>query len=149
MAGSHLTQPEADALIALDKISENGDVHDYPDLGGSLRIPLTCKRDKESFMLDITRGRIELRRGSFQNRARQNIVLVRLDISGGKHRNPDGELVPCPHIHIYREDFGTKWAKSVDLDLFSNIEDQWQLLQDFMKFCNITDPPTILNGLFT
>ncbi|MCG8603956.1 hypothetical protein MJD09_03025 [bacterium] len=149
MANSDILQAEADALIAMRKIKVEDDVHEYPDLGGSLRIPLTSEDKREEFVLDITRSRIDIAKGTLQNRARQIIVLVRLDYGGPLHRNPDGEEIPCPHLHIYREGYGVKWAMPIPGRDFSSIHDHWQTLQDFMRYCNIIDKPKISKGLFT
>lgn len=48
---------------------------------------------RENFLLDIRRGKIDLLKATNQNRARQTIVLVRLDLGGAPHRNPDGEEI--------------------------------------------------------
>ena len=111
MATTDLLQSEAAALIALAKIKVNDDLYDYPGTGGSLIVPLTSQDKREEFLLDIYRGRIDLLKGTYQNRARQVIVLVRVDFGGAPHRNPDGTEVPCPHLHLYREGFGDKWAQ--------------------------------------
>lgn len=64
------------------------------------------------------------------------------------YRNPDGEEVPCPHLHTYREGYGYKWAIEVHSDQFPSIqEDSWQTLQDFMQYCNIVVPPDIQRGI--
>lgn len=148
MATLDILQAEADALITMKKIKVNDDVHEYPDLGGSLRIPLISEDKREEFMVDITRGKIEIAKGTLQNRARQVIILLRLDYGGALHRNPDEEEIPCPHLHIYREGYGDKWAVPIPTHDFPNIHDHWQTLQDFMRYCNITDKPKITKGLF-
>jgi len=148
MANFDILQAEANALIAMKKIKVNDDIHEYPDLGGSLRIPLTSEDRREEFMVDITRGKIEIAKGTLQNRARQVIILLRLDYGGALHRNPDEEEIPCPHLHIYREGYGDKWAVPIPTHDFPNIHDHWQTLQDFMRYCNITDKPKITKGLF-
>ena len=84
-----------------------------------------------------------------QNRARQVVVLVRLDLGGAPHRNPDDEEILAPHLHMYREGYGDKWAISVPADRFTATPDLWVTLEDFMRFCNITQPPHIERGLFT
>lgn len=112
-------------------------------------MPLTSQDKREDFLLDIYRGRIDLLKGTYQNRARQVIVLVRIDFGGAPHRNPDGNEVPCPHLHLYREGFGDKWAVPLPADKFPNIGDLWQTLEDFMLFCNVVDRPVIVRGLFT
>ncbi len=142
-----LTQQEADALIAMDKVRISDERYLFPQLGGSLRIPLKSKDAREEFMLDITRGQINLKKNTFQNRARKAIVLVRVDIDGPPHCNPDDKIVDCPHIHTYREGFGDKWAVSLP-DFFSKPDDSWTTLEEFMKYCNISDKPNITRELF-
>jgi hypothetical protein len=113
MSDSHLTQTEADALIAMPKIRADDDRYCYPDLGGAICMPLTSEDKQENFLLDVSRGRIDLLKVKYQNRGRQVIVLVRLDLGGPGHRNPDGEEISTPHLHVYREGYGDKWAVPV------------------------------------
>jgi len=138
-----LTKTEITALIAMDKVKANDETWLYPNLGGKISIPLMSADKREQFSLDITRGRIDLRKGTYQNRARQVIVLVRLDFGGSPHRNPDGEEMPCPHLHICDEKYGTKWAVAVPKEHFGKVSDPQVTLGDFMHFCHIVDPPTI------
>jgi hypothetical protein len=132
MPTSEITQTEADALIAVEKQRVNDDEHNYPGGGGKLTIPLQSADRREQFMLDISRRRIDLYKGKYQNRARQIVVLVRLDIGGAPHRNPDGTEIACPHLHLYREGYGDKWAYPVPLDRFGRMGDLWGTLEDFM-----------------
>lgn len=148
MAEINLTQAEADALIAREKRRIDDERWNYPGLGGSISIPLVSSDKRENFFLDIGRGHIDLLKGTYQNRSRQVIVLVRLDFGGWPHRNPDDEEIPCPHLHIYREGYGDKWAMPIPADMFSNVSDLWQTLEDFMRLCNIIEPPLIDKGLF-
>lgn len=147
MAEIDLTQDEADALIAMPKLKINDDVTYYPNPGGSLAIPLRSIDKTEDFLLDIKRGRIDLMKATYQNRARKTIVLVRLDLSGAPHRNPDGEEVASPHLHVYREGYGDKWAGPLPTDSFRDTADHWTALSDFMRYCNITQPPDIQKGI--
>lgn len=148
MADPNLTQAEADALIAMEKQCVTDVEYDFPMAGDSLAVPLQSSDKREQFYLDISRGRIDLLRGKYQSRARQVIVLVRLDFGGRPHRNPDDQELPCPHLHVYREGYGTKWAMPVPIDQFRRISDLYGTLEDFMRFCNITRPPYINRGLF-
>ena len=144
-----LTQSEADALIAMEKHRLDEQEYDYPALGGSIAVPLVSLDKRESFLLDVSRGRIDLKKGAYQNRARQVVVLVRLDFGGPMHRNPDGLEMPCPHLHLYREGFGDKWALAVPADRFANLGDLWLTLEQFMQYCNITRAPNIRRGLWS
>ena len=149
MADMNLTQAEADALIAMEKHRSTEDRSDFPMGGESLVLPLQSADKREHFILDLRRGRIDLRKVTMQNRGRQVVVLVRLDLGGAPHRNPDDEEVPAPHLHIYREGYGDKWAVPIPADRFRDVGNVWTTLEDFLQFCNITQPPYIERGLFT
>ena len=148
MAAADLTQPEADALLALEKRRVDATEWDYP-VPGTISIPLVSTDRREPFILDLRRGRIDLAKGAYQNRGRQVVVLARLDFGSAPHRNTDGKEIGSPHLHLYREGFGDKWAFPVPKDRFADMDDRWQTLQDFMRFCNVVEPPDIRRVLFT
>ena len=143
MADTNLTQAEADTLMEMEKHRVDDERTDFPGEGQRANIPLHSRDRRELFRLDLSRGRIDLRKITMQNRARQSVVLARLDLGGAPHRNPDGAEIPVPHLHIYREGYGDKWAVSAPSDHFSDIENLQKMLDDFMRYCNITHPPHI------
>lgn len=149
MADINLTQAEANALIAMEKHRASEDRSDFPMGGRSLVLPLQSSDKREQFLLDLSRGRIDLLKVKMQNRGRQVVVLVRLDLGGAPHRNPDDEEISTPHLHVYREGYGDKWAMPVPADRFRNPGDVWATFEDFLRFCNVTQPPHIERGLFT
>ena len=149
MADMNLTQAEADALIAMEKHRINEDRSDFPMGGQALVLPLQSSDKREQFLLDLSRGRIDLLKVKMQNRGRQVVVLVRLDLGGAPHRNPENEEIPAPHLHVYREGYGDKWAIPIPADRFTATTDLWTTLEEFMGFCSITQPPHIEWGLFT
>jgi hypothetical protein len=112
-------------------------------------VPLQSPDKREQFLLDLSRGRIDLLKVKMQNRARQVMVLARIDLSGAPHRNPDDQEIRGPHLHVYREGFGDKWAVPLAADRFRNPSDVWTTFEDFLGFCNITRPPHVERGLFT
>lgn len=147
MADINLTQSEADFLLKIEKYSVNEGNLDLPDLGGSVSVPLISHDKKENFILDISKGRIDIKRQKFQSRTRDAIILARLDLNN-PHRNPDNQEIGVPHLHLYKEGFNDKWAYELP-DIFQNTEDFWQTLQDFMKFCNVIKSPNFRRGLFS
>ncbi|MCO6453564.1 MAG: hypothetical protein J5I90_22470 [Caldilineales bacterium] len=147
MADILLTQAEADALLALKKYRIDDTMWPYPGPGEKIIVPLESADKKESFLLDVSRGSINLAKGTYQNRARKVIVLARLDFNGPPHRNPDGIDIPCPHLHIYREGYGDKWAIVLPEGKFTDETDPWAMLQDFMNYCNIEEKPDIQKSL--
>lgn len=147
MSDGTLAQTDAEALFRMDKVRANDDEVTFPDLGGRVEVPLFSADRRESFSLDINRKCISLLTG-YQTRARQTVVLARLDFAA-PHRNPDGEEVGVPHLHLYREGYGDKWATEVPVGMLSNPNDAWVVLHDFMIYCRIVDAPRFTRGLFT
>ena len=98
VADINLTQEDADALLAMEKHRADDTAHEYPSLGGGIRVPVLSPDKRETFFLDITRSQIKLTKGTYQNRARGVAILARLDFGGAPHRNPDDEEIPCPHL---------------------------------------------------
>jgi hypothetical protein len=158
-----LTQSEADALIALGKKRTSNDTYNFPFSREILTIPIISIDGRESFLLDINKkGSIKLTRCTYQERYRRIIILVRLDIDGQPHTNPEVDIVPlpylipyngqtikCPHLHLYVEDYMDKWAIPAPANEFPNTKDLYKTLEDFFRYCNIIEPPIIQRGLFT
>lgn len=148
MAEIDLSQSEADGLIAMEKHRLTDDILSFPGPGQRLVIPLRSPDHRELFSLDVVRSSIKLTKGMFQNRARQVIILLRLDVDGAPHRNPDGAEIPCPLLHVYREGYGDKWAVPAPLSLQPNDGKLYSVLAQFMQHCNVTQQPTVQEGLF-
>ena len=140
-----LSQDEANMLIEMPKQRVNNGITYLPGRGVSMILPLVSEDHQEQFSLDIYRGRIDLAKLRYQNRGRQVVILLRLDLLGPIHTNPDGAELPCPHLHKYRQGYSDKWAYPIPSD-FANLADTWQTLQDFMHYCNIIRPPEIQRG---
>jgi hypothetical protein len=141
VADAELTQTEADYLIALDKYAEDQRVWRYPSGGGKLAIPLRSQDWRETFLLDLRRARIDLFKSTHQTRARKVYPLIRLDIGTNRHQNPDGEWIGPNHIHRYCKGYGDKWAEELPDGVFSDLTDPIRTLDDFMRYCNIVEPP--------
>jgi hypothetical protein len=148
LADINLTQAEADALIEMEKCRADEKDYLFPRPGERISIPLTSPDKRENFMLDVTRAQIKLTKATYQNRARQAIILMRLDLDGPPHRNPDGTEIPCPHFHIYREGYSDKWAIPAPLGRYTDTLNLSSTFEAFMQHCNITDPPNIQKALF-
>ena len=149
MADIDITQEKADELIAMEKHRVNEKEWLFSAPGERLAIPLISADKREHFMLNVSRAQVKLTKATYQNRARQAIILMRLDIDGPPHRNPDGVEIPCPHLHIYREGHGDKWAVPAPADRYPNTLDLFSTFETFMTHCNITEPPIVQKGLFS
>jgi hypothetical protein len=147
MSETDLNQAEANAFIGAEKHCAATKEWEFPMFGGKLIIPLTSPANSEEYLLDLSRVQYNLTKSTYQNRVRRMIVLVRLDLGGSPHRNPDGEDIACPHLHIYREGFGDKWACPLP-EFFTDPCDAIRTLHEFMEYCNITIVPRFRTGLF-
>lgn len=150
MAELLLIQAEGDALLALEKvaIANNVDI-DLPDLGGAIDLNFISHNGREEFVLNYTRHTINLSKRNHHFRGRKVVGLARLDLDGPPHRNPDGQEVAACHLHLYREGYGLKWAFEIPSDSFTNLDDAFQTLEDFMRYCNIVQFPRIRRSLFS
>jgi hypothetical protein len=141
-----LTQQEADDLLSLEKHYRGGK-EIFIDLNKNLCIPLHSPDNREEFILDIWRGAISLKKTKFQTRARTTVILVRVDIGGAPHRNPDGIEIQCPHIHFYKAGFDDKWAEPLS-NHFINFNDPIKILHEFMKYCKVITRSCVQGVLF-
>ena len=148
MADGNLAQNVADALLAMEKHRVHEDALIFPARGGRAEAELQSPNGRNKFRLYVGRGYAEYRNVSMHNRTGENVVLARLDIGGPTHRNPDDEEIPCPHLHLYSEVDGYKWAIPLPPERFTLASDPYRTLDEFMSYCNITRPPRIQRGLF-
>ena len=149
ISGAPPVQAEADRLIAMPKRRRDDTIWYFPGPGDSLKIPVIAVDKTEEFLIDIGRSRIVLNKVSYQARWQSVVILVRLDLAGAPHRNPDGAEIPCPHIHIYREGFADKWARPLAAVEFSSSGDIVVVCDEFMTFCSVVDLPDVQRTLFT
>lgn len=149
MSSVDLSQIQATELLALEKQAVDRTIHRFPLAGESITLQLESTDQREQFLLDLSRARIAVSKVKMQARARQVYVLARIDLGGAPHRNPDGEEVDCPHLHLYRAGYGDKWAVPLPVDKFPQPSDIWDTYERFLRFCNVTRPPSVERGLFT
>jgi len=129
-----LTQMEANELISMKKKFEN---KKQTVLNESFEecFNLISENKQEHFVLDMKQGKIDLKKIKYQNRFDEVIPLVRFE-SKGIHENPDGTIIKGPHIHIYKEGYGDKFAVPSP---FNNPEDVLESIKQFCKYCNIEE----------
>ena len=121
-------------LMSLIKYFDKPNLVAVPQIGDNLNFGLHTNSTQDSFIFDLDRsGKIELK---FKNQLRkESILLVRMDINGPPHINPDGEAVSGSHIHIYKEGYGLKWAHELEEKLLT-LPDKTNVLDIFRIFCD-------------
>ncbi len=157
-----LVQAEADDLFRMVK---------QPRSAANLHVEITASIDRreielvsidgrELFILDIGRTGVVEFKYKLQKRARRNIVLRRLDWIGSPHTNPEVDNLPsgindamngvevaCPHIHIYIEGWGDKWAVPAHVEIGNEIE-IISASNAFINYLNINNTTFFRGGLF-
>ena len=98
----NLTPSEVDSLIKSAKTMQEKYPADMPM--GKINDQFTLADNSYGVDYKFRRYRhpIDESRFSINIRIRENNnFLVRLDIQNGTHKNPDGQIIPQNHIHIY------------------------------------------------
>lgn len=116
-------------------------------------VKLNAKSQSDFFIIDVNRRGNSIKKITLQLRAekKKELPLLRLDILGPPHPNPEGdfpyagEIIPCPHLHIAHEDYGDAIAyplNSETANLYLSEDELQDLIFIFKSFlfrCNIVD----------
>lgn len=138
-----LAQDEADDLIAVEKHFVDHAPLVVTGSGIDVSRALVSNDGGEDFVLDVWRGSFNLSKYKLQLRGHEIVPLVRVDVNGAPHVNPDNTRVPTPHIHLYREGYDDERAYPLDNYPFRDSSDIVKTLEDFAQFCHIQALPTI------
>ena len=155
-----ITQTDADFFFSMEKFPDEEKEYDFPSSGEKLSIAFTSSDKREGFLFDIYRGQINITKITYQNRVRKAYILRRLDCDGPMHVNPEvetvplsflepynGKEIPCPHLHIYVEGFGEKWAVPANDFIETNNRDIYEMMEEFFRYCHVRKLPQIKKTL--
>lgn len=133
-----LPQKEAERLMKILKKINQPELFQFPKPSGKAFLEIVSENNREEFPTSVHRGEIEPMKASYNMRYKSsdNIILYRLDINCTPHKNPDGEKVPSPHLHIYREGSNADYAIPAPGNL-SQANDPCEALIDFLEYCKI------------
>jgi len=145
-----MSDAEAKELIAMLKEIISKEII-FPNSGDKKDVSIVSQDQKYLFIMSINRSStINEKRCSYIVRNKANGKnLLRLDVNGPAHRNPNGERIECPHLHIYKEEFSDgnlPFAIEFDVNDDSLIESCLRFLSEF----NVINVPLIIeqNQLF-
>lgn len=131
-----LSQAEINYLLDVLKKFLQRTTLSFPTAGEYKNLKISSYDEKEEFIIDINRkGNINLTRCTLQKRYRKEYQLLRLDIAGPPHTNPDGTEISCPHLHIYKEGYGTSWAYPLPEEIFTDTSDLILTFINFLEYC--------------
>lgn len=143
-----LSQSNANELIQVSKKIVDRSPINFPISGGSIQVKARSTDDeREEFLFDVNRrGRINLKKCTYQERYAVIEILLRLDINGPAHTNPDGNEISCPHIHIYKEGYGDKWAYALP-ESFTDPDNIVKTFKEFLEYTHVVEIPEIQLGI--
>lgn len=134
-----LSQKQIDELLDILKIVKyQKEDFSFPQYGTKQALEAFSKDNKEKFLIDIqpTKSKRRGKKITFQERYNKDIILLRLDLFGPPHTNPDGKIISGNHLHIIREEFDERFAIEIP-ESFIDVEDRVQTLIDFLKYCKV------------
>lgn len=143
-----MTQDEYDYLMLQEKTFEDKNtIIEISPAPIKWTKEIKCKTSNNKFLLDFYRGSFELAKFTANKRFRQTIVMLRYD-NGGRHTNPDGEVFEGPHVHLYKEGYGDKFAFPVSKIKINESDSMETRFKKILHFCNIIDCPYLEVPMF-
>ena len=141
-----LTNKEAQELINELKKRANNELLDFPTRGNKIEFEVCgIKKSNDKYIINITRSNINDEKCNYQGRVeRSNIPLMRLDITDGSHRNPDGKKIVGNHLHIYNENYELSYAIPFDVER----EDLFGYCMEFFKKFNLVADENNFNIIY-
>ncbi|MCM3528304.1 hypothetical protein M4D56_04185 [Cytobacillus oceanisediminis] len=138
-----------DLINCLKRIIQESPTFHLPERG--LYEKLELKSTEFQFIVDVNRKGRKKPKFSLQLRSKGNkdYTLLRLDILGPDHPNPEGdfpysgEIIPCPHLHIAHPEYGDSIAYPLNNEYAKiyltdeHLEDLVLILKEFLKLCNV------------
>lgn len=137
-----LTQKEADYYInVLKSLKHRGTIIKFPSPTEHIIIEAESNNNnKDLFKFYINRkGKYNIKKCTYMSRYKNTHDLLRIDIEGPAHDNPDGTTIECPHIHIYKEGYNLSWAYPLPQIIKTDPENLLQILIDFFEYNKVTN----------
>jgi hypothetical protein len=146
---THSSLPDLEASRLLNALKQLIDTKPilFPILQSYLVLEANSTQTNDKFQIDVQRKTLHVKKCTYQTRFKKSINLLRLDIEGSSHSNPDGKEVPCPHIHIYREGYDDKWAYPLRTKIDTDPNNLIQVLIDFLEYNNIHNAPNVFSQI--
>ena len=144
-----LKQEEADTLRMIEKYLIHPQLVKLPPAQGTTIYDICYMKDNKRYdnmNLSTYRGRKNPNKVSYRILYDKCTMLVRIDTQDATHHiNPDGkiEILPYqPHIHIYREGYGDKYAYLLP-EAFSQTDDIVTLFMEFLSYSRVINADKI------
>jgi len=135
-----LSQFEIEYLLdVLKELSEKQPLV-FPSVYDSKDYSVISEDKRNKFTLTANRkGHKIITTCTFQNMHQSGNILLRLDLSGSPHTNPDGHRIDGPHLHIAKEGFGDSWAYIVPKEITIDIDNPLDSFINFLEYCKVKD----------
>lgn len=124
-------------LQEMDKFFHDNPVK-FAAIGSKRKFEVKGRMQSCTFTYDMNRTGSYEHKVSLQLRYnRTNTTIIRLDINGPEHTNPDGTMTERDHVHVIREENGVFYEWGYNLLEFNQIliKDTSDLYEIFHEFC--------------
>ena len=135
-----MTHAEAQGLIQVLKRLLQSGIIALPQMGRSVKVDLcSVFSEKDRFTVILNRSsRIRKDKYTLLLLYGKDKGLLRIDVGGPAHTNPDGTVIPCPHIHVQQKDAGSWDAWAVEIPaVFGHVEDRIDTFRTFLQYCHV------------
>ena len=138
MSDTKLTNDEAKKLLEMIKRSLVAEVK-FPERGGKIKFDVIGDTKKDTFTIDIYRGKINPYKYDMGALIKKNgTMLLQLHINPS---NPDGKKIVGNHWHIYTEEYGRSFAfPAEDISADKFVDNTIAFLTKF----NVVEQPNVL-----
>ena len=128
-------------LEVLKRIQYDKEYFEFPEKGEHKMLEAYSLDGKIKFLIDIVPSGNKRRKNKikYQERFNKDVILVRLDLNGPPHTNPDGTIVSGNHLHIVQDEYDDRFAIEIPEGLIDET-DRIQTLINFLKYCNVENP---------
>lgn len=135
-----MTEELAEHLIKmLKKVVDNKDVI-IPQLGDKTYVNIEPSKEvdcSDKFLIQIFKSKRDLEKCSFSAMyLPTKEQLLRIDVGGAPHTNPDGTKISGNHMHIFVDGNEVRYAMEFD----TKNKNLVQIAIEFLKKFNVIDP---------
>lgn len=135
-----LTDKDFQSLIKMIKqIRTKENTIPFPQPGKHLKIEVEDENRNENFIIDVNRKGASLKITKCTFQTRHLIPIIRIDIDGPPHPNPDGTIIPCPHIHLYKEGYNLRIAYPLEKEMIADTNNLLEILIRFLEYNSISN----------
>jgi len=153
-----ITNEQVESLINISKRLLHKEIINFPKVDDDLSLNAKSVDERYDFRIIINRKIVRPDNPDLKLSLvalYENLRLIGICVSGNNHRNPNGaiskypnlqENVPCPHFHIYDEEFNNiafPLPEIIDVGKINDVNDLLDIFIKFLEYFKINNIPMV------